>query len=712
MARHLSHANWFQSTVAVAALLLACPAWSQPTTADVTVLFQNDGNWTTHGSRPSALFVNQLVNSSDAAGVCASYGENLLNECSSLSQELSQQLSYQIFLGNVKQNTPFWTNCSLEPAAGLILQDGSTSAVSSNSLSPVLCTNSAPLVDAVDTDYSIFPRINVTSNGTTFEGLRDHMAFRFLGIPYAEPPLGDLRFRYTAAWNQTSFVNSTSYSPACLQYGYFDSNSSYGLNAWGNSEDCLYLNVYTPYIPAASNDTLSTQKPSKPVMLWIHGGGSTQGTGADSTFDGASLASRSDVVVVTINYRLNIFGGLSLDDSLVTGNYFTTDKIAALGWVRDFIAGFGGNPHNVTIFGQSSGASSVIDLLMAPQAKGLFQNAIIQSGGDGHTMSSSTAAASVLPYINELCGNSTGTERLRCLQAVPAESLLNITYSGVTLWRAVIDGLYTLDYPLAQAGLGQQFVNSVNVMTGFMPEEYQSLGTTILAPNATNFTLALNTLATNSPSLSQAQADAVLASNLWLISNNDSTTTSYPNGSTVYSSVYNASIRAATDGFMTCAGATLTTISAASYAYQSLWVYQHQRAYALSYYDFYDLCSFPVNDPQPYYRCHSGDLYEVFGTYYLFNQPIREAADVYYTNAVQDMWGSFARTGNPNVEAGYLAARGYASTEAFFANGTWAWPEFKVYRPQVADLQFPGPGYTTLPDQRQCEVLMPFMTTT
>ncbi|PSR82762.1 Carboxylesterase family-domain-containing protein [Coniella lustricola] len=673
---------------------------SQPSSSDLSVLFQNDGNWTTHATKPSYLFVNEPTPRHLASETCAVYGESLA-DCEALPG-LSQQLSYQEFIGAIAESQLFWVASSNATVAatsnGTLVQDQTGNY-------PVICTNTAPIVDKVDTDYSVFPHVNISSNGTTFEGLRDHIAFRFAGIPFAAPPLDNLRFRPAEPWNATDYVDATAYSPACLQYGYFAGNS-YNLNPWGNSEDCLYLNVYTPYLPAAASlvNATSNREPL-PVMLWIHGGGSTQGTGSDLTFDGAGLASRADVVVVTFNYRLNIFGGLTLNDDVITGNYFTSDKIVALEWIQDHIRAFGGNPKNVTIFGQSSGASSVYDLIMCPLAEGLFQNAIVQSGGDGHTESAENAANSIAPYIAALC-NSTGTERLACLQSLPAETLLNITHSGVTLWRAVIDGIYTLNYPLAQTGLGRQFLNSVNMITGFMPEEYQSLGTTVLAPNASDFSVALDTLVTNSPSLSAAQAGAILASGLWQISNE-----TYTNGSIGYTNVYNASIRAATDGFMTCAGAELAMIGAASWSYQSMWVYQHSRAYALSYYDFYDLCTFPVGEPEtPYYRCHSGDLYEVFGTYYIFDQPLRAPEDIFYTNAVQDMWGSFARTGNPNVPSEYLKARGYESTIAFFAN--WTWPSFVVYDPQVAWIQYPGPGYTTLPDQQQCGVIQPYMTTT
>ncbi|CAI7584297.1 unnamed protein product [Penicillium palitans] len=124
-----------------------------------------------------------------------------------------------------------------------------------------------------------------------------------------------------------------------------------------------------------------------------------------------------------------------------------------------------------------------------------------------------------------------------------------------------------------------------------------------------------------------------------------------------------------------------------------------ERTYALSYLNPWGMCSFPVDHPEvPYYKCHSGDLYEVFGTYYLYDQPIRVDDD--------DMWASFARTGNPNVDKSYLTARGYNSTLAFFSD--FVWPSFNAITPQVASLQFPGPAITTPPDQERIAVLTPF----
>jgi para-nitrobenzyl esterase len=187
----------------------------------------------------------------------------------------------------------------------------------------------------------------------------------FLGIPFAAPPVGNLRWRPPqdpAAW--TNVRDATHYGNACTQR-----NNSH------SSEDCLYLNVWTP---AKSYDE------RLPVMVWIHGGGFVGGSGSDPKFDGTRLA-RKGVVIVTINYRLGVFGFLAHPDLTkesphhASGNYGLMDQLYALRWVQENISSFGGDPHHVTIFGESAGATSIGYLLVSPLAKGLFHAAILES---------------------------------------------------------------------------------------------------------------------------------------------------------------------------------------------------------------------------------------------------------------------------------------------------------------------------------------------
>jgi para-nitrobenzyl esterase len=192
----------------------------------------------------------------------------------------------------------------------------------------------------------------------------------FKGIPFAQPPLGDLRWRPPApvkAW--TGERDATSFGSPCAQ-------NSNGRMLEKSSEDCLFLNVWTAEWPSRSR---------KPVMLWIHGGGNYGGTASGANFDGESLA-RHGVILVTANYRLTIFGFFAHPELTresphhASGNYGLMDQIAALQWVRDNIAKFGGDPGNVTLFGQSAGAVDANVLMTSPLAKGLFHRVIAESG--------------------------------------------------------------------------------------------------------------------------------------------------------------------------------------------------------------------------------------------------------------------------------------------------------------------------------------------
>ncbi|MGD0436568.1 MAG: carboxylesterase family protein, partial [Bryobacteraceae bacterium] len=200
----------------------------------------------------------------------------------------------------------------------------------------------------------------------------------YKGIPYAQPPVGDLRWkapRPTTPW--TGVRQATEFSNECMQVPYPE-NSPYYSAPKPKGEDCLYLNVWT---------AASTAKDRRPVMVWIHGGGYTRGTGATPTYDGGVLATKG-VVVVTINYRLGIFGFFAHpeltkeSDVHSSGNYGLLDMVAALKWVNANIAAFGGDPKRVTIFGESAGSSAVNYLMASPLDKGLFQRVIGESGAN------------------------------------------------------------------------------------------------------------------------------------------------------------------------------------------------------------------------------------------------------------------------------------------------------------------------------------------
>ncbi|MFJ6393984.1 carboxylesterase/lipase family protein [Streptomyces sp. NPDC091972] len=221
------------------------------------------------------------------------------------------------------------------------------------------------------------PRVSLrqgVAEGTCEQGTR-----RFLRLPYAAPPIRDLRWRPPAPAQRWEGVRDASYfGPACPQ----TRGASFDLRVREQSEDCLYLNVWTQALDPGAR---------QPVMVWIHGGGFIGGAGSEDAFDGASLSALG-VTVVTLNYRLGAFGYAA--HPAIGANFGVLDQIAALKWVQENIAAFGGDPGNVTVFGQSAGAASVRALLSAYRARGLFHRAILQSAGFEPAASQPTAAGS------------------------------------------------------------------------------------------------------------------------------------------------------------------------------------------------------------------------------------------------------------------------------------------------------------------------------
>jgi para-nitrobenzyl esterase len=219
----------------------------------------------------------------------------------------------------------------------------------------------------------------------------------FRGVPFARPPMGPLRFAPPQPAVPWAGVRSAeTFGPVSWQ-------SSIGLGFMGagqqpQSEDCLYLNVWTPGLDGR-----------RPVMVWIHGGAFVLGAGSEPLYDGQRLAARGDVVVVTVNYRLGALGYLShpaLRDHATgaTGNWGLLDQVAALRWVRDNAEAFGGDPNNITVFGESAGSMSVTTLMATPAARGSFRSAIAQSGApitgtpeEGAAIAEQVAAAVGVP---------------------------------------------------------------------------------------------------------------------------------------------------------------------------------------------------------------------------------------------------------------------------------------------------------------------------
>jgi para-nitrobenzyl esterase len=237
----------------------------------------------------------------------------------------------------------------------------------------------------------------------------------FRGIPFARPPVGPLRFgapQPPQPW--TGVREAKVFGPAPAQSA-IDVEYVPGFSLWegigATSEDCLTLNVWTPALTGR-----------RPVLVWLPGGAFLKGAGSQDLYDGSTLARRGDVVVVTANYRLGVFGFLGLDDERFAPNAGVLDQLAVLEWVADHAAAFGGDPGNVTLMGESAGAISVAAVMTSPRAAGRFHRAVAQSGAGRRLPSAGKAAEMADRLLTRL-----GLDRRRAgdLFHLPTEQLLS-----------------------------------------------------------------------------------------------------------------------------------------------------------------------------------------------------------------------------------------------------------------------------------------------
>ncbi|MHA2006848.1 MAG: carboxylesterase/lipase family protein [Promethearchaeota archaeon] len=293
----------------------------------------------------------------------------------------------------------------------------------------------------------------------------------FKGIPYTSPPVGDLRFKPPIPperWNDVR--NTTDYSPICPQ----PSNEK---EKFGQDEaNCLTLNIWTPEI----------DNEKRPVMFWIHGGGFEGGSSTSVSFDGLPLSLRGNVVIITINYRLGALGYLYIPD--MTANVGQLDQIAALQWVHDNVYLFGGDPKNVTIFGESAGGTAVITLLAMPDAKGLFHRAIAQSTFSFNTTYHKEGSDNFSSMLKINPGD------IQSLQKAPIDEIIKTQISFMVEnklkgrdnpFSPVVDGKTLLEKPLTAIQNG--IANGIPLLIGTTRDEMKFMEEK-LNPNLTEIT--------------------------------------------------------------------------------------------------------------------------------------------------------------------------------------------------------------------------------
>jgi para-nitrobenzyl esterase len=303
----------------------------------------------------------------------------------------------------------------------------------------------------------------VTTQYGQLEGVKEASGiYAFKGIPFAAPPVGELRWKEPQPLKKWDGVRrAVAFGPRAMQKPIF---GDMGFRSDGENEDCLYLNVWTP---------AKSPKEKLPVLVYFYGGGFMAGDGSEHRYDGEQMAKKG-IVALTVNYRLGVFGFFTHPELTkesphnASGNYGLLDQQAALAWVKDNIAAFGGDPKRVTIAGESAGSVAVSALMASPLSKDLIAGAIGESGSIMGTLSPVT-----LPEAEKICvkfGEDLGANSLAALRAMPASQLLDATVKpGAPRFPIVIDGYFLPKQPVAIFAAGEQA--KVPLLVGWNSEE-------------------------------------------------------------------------------------------------------------------------------------------------------------------------------------------------------------------------------------------------
>jgi carboxylesterase type B len=610
--------------------------------SSLTLLYQNNLNVTDDKNHIGAIILDPVPQAS-AAAACAIVNEKLLSKAA-LQQhqdDFNDALSYQDYAKYDDSEEGYYID-------GGVVSVGNRVSYSSTSGShkslPVLCTQSANNGSSQAGPVN-GSQIIVAAGDNTFVGYRNQKSFRFLGIPYADTPQ---RFKYTSTYSKKGqTLQATAYGSDCAQGG-------------SGSEDCLFLNIQTPYIPKAGS-----KKELRPVLFWIHGGGFTGGTGKDPLFDGGNLASKEDLVVVTINYRLSTLGFLAIPGTDIKGNFGIADQVLALDWVIANIAAFGGDPKRITIAGGSAGAGSVRVHLGSPQAIGKFQGAIAMSnlgggvtlGLDGdygttystyYTIDQSYKVAGQQIFASAGCNSTDLATQIDCLKQVPASQIVG--YNTVARY-VVQDGKYVNTPQLILTARNDSTAH-IPVIFGVTRDDGSSFSTYPKAPISDHSQGLQEALGINATS-----AQRVIDSGLFPLINTGNLTLDS----------FNVSARIATDKTFRCIDQATVVAGTTSKAFQKAYFYQFERT--IDGYDPNNLGQ-PKNDnpENPYFRFHGAETPWIMGTL----RRIREPQDLWSVQLTTSYFASFIRSYDPNPNLRYLDQRGYDKViEGVTRYGQW-----------------------------------------
>ncbi|KAG0334131.1 hypothetical protein BG000_008606 [Podila horticola] len=668
----------FTTAVSLAFLVASCSLPTTTTAATVaTTLVQNapsadslggahlllDNDVDTKTSKYPVIFLSKPMSYKESQDACVSLGEDLVQ--SSGYGNLTELLNNTpVAQAEVKGIRRVWVNNRNFHCAALDRQDGSIVQFSCSAKLPALCKNSVSrtMNGGFNNDKSKQVTVQTHRVGT-YQGYRDQNAFRFLGIPYAQAPIGNLRFVAPRQWalgnknkgrdsSSSTVMDATEYGNVCNQFDPTGatSNESQLKDSFGakQSEDCLYLNVFTPTLKANRVKGLS-------VMVFVHGGGYWSGGSSNPAYEPGNLVSRGGVVVVTLNYRMSIFGLFentpAIPRSKASGNLASRDQVAALLWVRENIAAFGGNPSKVTIFGESAGAWSMRALLSAPSALGLYKNVISMSDPMAFPFSSPQVASSELgaQTMSALgclgsdlaCAQNRTVDEIQKAQLEAVQRTLampkNAWILSLAIYRPSVDGAF-IPADFAELVRTGRYNKKANIMFGstkdewryFVPLYFQN---PVAIANATKDmgkmwgdTNRIQILFENSPYYKYNTSDSDTVRDVWS--------------------------KAGTDLNFGCPVQMMSRAVVAGGGGGSGKVYAYRMDHGRNAYGGFG----PV---LPFYQghvCHTDDLLPAFGSGDSIKGSAQTGDDARFSRQVIDRFSTFAKTGNPNPVKGAVGS--------------------------------------------------------
>ncbi|XP_031196990.1 pyrethroid hydrolase Ces2e-like [Mastomys coucha] len=446
----------------------------------------------------------------------------------------------------------------------------------------------------------------------------------FLGIPFAKPPTGPLRFVPPEPPEPWSGVrDGTSYPAMCLQDITAMNTQAFKLlkltlPPFPMSEDCLYLNIYTPdHAHEGSN---------LPVMVWIHGGALV--IGMASLYDGSMLAAMENVVVVTIQYRLGVLGFFSTGDEHARGNWGYLDQVAALRWVQKNIAYFGGNPDRVTIFGESAGGTSVSSLVVSPMSQGLFHGAIMESGVALMSSLISISSDVVCRTVANLSGcEQVDSEALvNCLRSKSKEDIMTIN-KAFKIIPGIVDGIFLPKHP--QELMASADFHPVPSIIGVNNDEYGWI-----IPSSMSTVVSKEEM---DRQMVQAVLQRRAAQMMWPPEVSDLLMEEYM-GDNEDPQFLQVQIKEMMEDF--------------TFVVPALQVAQFQRSHApVFFYEFQHRPSFFKDSKPPHVKADHGDeILFIFRSFWGGTQVDFTEEEELLSRRMMKYWANFARHGNPNSE--------------------------------------------------------------